>query len=271
MQKSLLKNIFIYVSVLCLLTSIACKKNEEKKINNNTDIIINKKQTINLVKIKDYPKLSNIDSLNFSYTSVSGNDQEALKKNCYSFYSKYWENEIKDEKEVSIENPSFEGLKKIKEIIDSPEIDVTIKLLQNNIAIITRSALGIDGYLGLEKMDDIWIFHSNNWKPLNGVGNISYRKAQLIHLNNDDYIDAIITGGCCDYNELNILIGEKESILSFRQNISINGIYELNYNDKCDIHLIAKSDPEASEEYQTEPKKLLFDCSINGFALSENQ
>jgi hypothetical protein len=277
MQTIFLKKITIYITmlffVLIIFTNISCKKNEQKKLDNKTEATLNEdnKKALSRIKIKDYPVLSENSDYAFEYHSVNGNDEETLKENCYSFYSEYWKNKIKDEKEMDKEDPSYEGLKKIKEIINNPEIDVKVKLIQDNIAIINRAAFGIDGYLGLEKIDDIWILHSGKWILFKGSADNLYREAKLLHLNNDEYIDAIVSGGCCDHRELNILIGEKDKILSLRQNVSINGIDELNYKGKCDINLISKSDPEWAEEHKTKPITLKFDCNNNGFVILENQ
>ncbi len=276
MQTIQFKKVFVYILiiffVLGLFTHISCKKNEKKiESNSETNVNENTQKAIDRIKIKDYPVLSENNEYNFSYISVNGNDEEALKENCYSFYSKYWEKMIKDEKEMDKEDPCYDGLKKIKEIIKNPEIDVKVKLIQDNIAIINRSAFGIDGYLGLEEVDDIWILHSGKWKLFTGCADNLYREVRLLHINNDEYIDAIVSGGCCDYSELNILIGDEENILTLRQNININGIEELNYNNKCDVKLIAKSDPDWAEEHKTKPVTLEFDCNINGFVLNKNQ
>lgn len=269
--------LFLLILLLCISYNISCKKSNqtqpenEKKSNVDLNAKSDKNETWNRLNITDSPNTLSESQTDFQFSSLDGNDEETLKKNCYSFYSEYWKNEIKGKDEIAKEDPSYKGLMQIKEIIKKPEIDITVKLFQNNIAIINRTEMGIDGYLGLEKMDDIWIYHSNKWKILNGCTEISYRKVLLLNLNNDEYIDAIVKGGCCDTDQLNIFIGVKDKILFLRQHISFQGIGGLKYNNIRDSQIKAEPFPDEGIDIQTNTMSAFFDCSVNGFVLIKNQ
>jgi hypothetical protein len=81
------------------------------------------------------------------------------------------------------------------------------------------------------------------WKRFNDFSNEDYH-TQLLYLNNDEYIDAIVTGGCCDTNSYNILIGDKDYIFINTQNINYHGSTKLDYKEKEGSQIICKPYPE---------------------------
>lgn len=270
MGNNLFKTRLIYFLVIVLYLSffISCKNNESK----NSDENIEKQEMESCLSIKDYSGSSKIDFTNFPYPSFPGDSQISLLKNAYSFYTKYWEKELKNTGDYNKDYPGYEGVVKVREIISDPAIDIKIKTLhENNIAVINRTELGMDGYLGLEKIDDIWILKSDQWERLDGHESNSYRKARLLHLNDDEFIDAIVEGGCCDYQKLTVYIGSKDKTLSLRQIITIFGIGGLDYKGRCNSKLDIQPYEGMNEQYGTRPKLAVFDCKVNGFIVKEDK
>lgn len=257
----------LFLFILCLSITISCKKNSEPE---NNDTNLEKKETMSCLTIKDYIGISKTDHINIPYTPVPGDSQVSLLKNAYSLYTKYWENELKRAGDFEEEDPAYDGVIKVKEIISDPSTDIKVKTIHDNIAVINRTERGMDGYIGLVKIDDIWILESNQWKRLEGHESNSYRKARLLHLNNDEYIDAVVEGGCCDSQEIDVYIGNKDKILTLQQIITIYGEGGLDYTSKCNSKLDIKPYEGMYEQYGTRPKLAIFDCKSNGFIIKED-
>lgn len=278
--KTLVSNkIIVYVSILslsfCVIANLSCKKTKPVDEKNPVTVVnedVDKKETMSCLEIEDNPELSKENQLAYIYSSINGNDEHTLKKNCYSFYSEYWKQDLKRTALENIEKSDsrYDTVELIKNIIREPEIDVTIKSIQGNIAIISRSFCG-DIFDGLGKVEDIWVYSSDKWELLRGYENNLGREVRLLHLNDDQYLDAVITGGCCDSSELHIFIGNKDKVLILRQIIGITGIGGLEYNGKCDSKFDIKPYDAMVERYNSKPKLAKFDCNINGYVITENK
>ncbi len=205
---------------------------------------------------KDYPKTPK-DENYFEYYSSAGEDDSALRKNCYAYYSEYWKRKLEG---------NDNSIDKIKKIISDPSSDIKIKSRMNRIAIIKRTDVVMKELV--EGVEDIFVFRSGKWEVLHGVrGEDEYtREVQLLYLNDDEYIDAIVYAGFGDNSWLKVFIGDKDQVLIYRQRISTFGSWEKKFYGKCNYKI--EITPFSLEDNQ-KPESYIFDCQISGFKLQE--
>lgn len=272
------KNNIIYILFFLLafniLINTSCKKStnhsdNKKQSNVETNANIEEKETMSCLTLKDYSEIYKNNKTDYKYSSINGEDKDALEKNSYSFYSEYWRKTITGFENVDKTDFKYENIVKIKEIIDNPKIDVKIKSINNNIAIISRSSFGNDWGDDLLKVEDLWVYRLDKWEIIHDLENNIGRSVKLIDLNDDEYIDALVTGGCCDSSEINILIGDQNEVLIFQQTVEITGLYDFEYKGKCNSKFYVEPYDAMIESYASKPKLAIFDCRLNKYIFQE--
>lgn len=205
---------------------------------------------------KDYPKTPK-DENYFEFSSYTGEDDNALKKNCNAYYSEYWKRKLEG---------NDNAIDKIQKIISDPGSDIKIKSKMNRIAIIKRTDVVMNELT--DGVEDIFVFRSGRWEVLHGVrGEDEYtREVQLLYLNNDEYIDAIVYAGFGNDSWLKVFIGDKDQVLIYRQRISTFGNWKKKFYGKCNYRIDIT--PFSLEDNQ-KPESFVFDCEISGFKLQE--
>ncbi len=241
------------VLILIIFFTLSCSEKKGALVNQEQ---VSGKLPGQTLAVKDFPKAPK-DENDFEFYFSDGEDDSALKKNCYAYYSEYWKRKTSG-KENSID--------KIKDIIRNPASDIKIKSNMNRIAIIKRTDM-VMGEL-TAGVEDIFIFRSGKWGVLGGVrGEDEYtREVQLLYLNNDEYIDAIVYAGYGDDSWLKVFIGDKDQVLVFRQRISTFGKWEKKFYGKCNYRIEIKPFSLADDQ---KPESYIFDCDISGFKLKE--
>ncbi len=254
--------------MFCFLLTLSCKVNNsssagQKNSNIKKTVKIEKKETMSCLEIKNNLKDHQNDN---KYPFTKGKDKEALQKNCYSFYSKQWEKYIAGSENIT-EGFIRKNIDRWKKIIKNPELDVKIKSINNNIAVVSRSAFSHE-YEAV-KVEDIWVYRMEKWDRVHGLDdNVEY-SVKLLHINNDEYIDAIVTGGCCDSSTINILLGDKDKVLILRQTLEITGMWGLEYKGRCNSRFNVKPYDAMVKEYGSRPKLAVFDCRKNLYVMKE--
>ncbi len=265
--QTIIRMIAIPCGILLICCYVACST--VKTSDNNT---VNETATANdyddpdkyCMGIQDYPKLSQDSPDNFEFDYTPGKDTAILKKNCYAYYREYWQRQVKKDKYMETSDAPF--FIKIRKIIADPASDIKVKLNNGDVAIIKRTGWGLD-IDDTPTVEDIWVFRAGRWEHQTGCEDNNYRTVQLLNLNNDDYIDAIVKGGCCDSSSLDIFIGDKEKTLIHRQGIGILGMWKFRYNGKCSNRIDVEPYPAMVEEHGQRPMSAEFDCVTNGFRI----
>lgn len=197
--------------------------------------------------ITDYPNINDKDLL------IEGTDINSLRKNASLFYKKYWITS-KGKRQYT----TTASINKINEIIKTTESDLEIKLFSNKIALITRTESGFSSD-DLVRVQDVWHLSEKRWKPILNHTNHFY-KAKLQYLNDDDFFDIIIEGGCCDNVKYSIFLGDSENNFEYIQDITVSGIPEIFFNGKCNNRI--KANHFQRFFYS---KTAYFDCKENKF------
>lgn len=237
-----MKIILYNIALLLLLLLPGCKKEDEYDI---LEIRNNPKSD----NAKDYPDIN--DDTIFS----KGYNFSILKNNATRFYKLFW---IKEGKRRSYD--LFETRAKVNAIINNPESDLEIKLPSNRIAFITRTICGFSSD-DLVRVQDVWYYSDEKWRPLLNHSNSFYR-AYLLYLNDDNFIDIIIQGGCCDHLKFSIYLGDSNNNFKYIQDIVINGIPKIEFNKKCDNQIKVRHF-DIFKFYYT--KSVYFNCEKNMF------
>jgi len=254
MLNSVTKKLIIFFSVSIFVLTIGWIKfkyknpKDTKNENNLTNISSENLHIINNPGSSHHEPYPSISSEIFQ----DGLEIEILTQNVHKFYSLYWNKMLKKV------NPESSGVPKIEKIVSNPETDIKITMQSESLAGINRTALGLSEFEDIYKTDDIWYFSGKRWKPVLDFSNHFY-KSQLLHLNNDNFIDIIIKGGCCDTETLNVYLGNESNSFSHIQDITIIGNSEIKFNDKCD-NLIKVSDYHSGAI-----QAAFFNCDKNRF------
>ena len=179
--------------------------------------------------VVDGPKLAIRKEIkNVQLLGSLNNSKSELKKVSYDYYKNFWKAILLDWEVPDYEK---ENLKTIQGIIKNPAKGVKIKVVKENMAIIIRTGLGLTG-LDLTPLEDLWIYKENNWQPVLGHDNQLY-SVQLVNLNNDKLLDAVIVGGCCDSTTYNVFIGDKINVVNYTQQLSFTQPASGFFNDRC--------------------------------------
>lgn len=206
--------------------------------------IINKPENRNITY---YPNINDKNLL------IEGNDIIFLRKNASLFYKKYWTTS-KGKRQYT----TTSSINKMTEIINNPESDLEIELFSSRIALIKRTEYGFSSE-DLVRVQDAWHLSDKRWKPILNHTNHFY-KTRLQYLNDDDYIDIIIEGGCCDNVKYSIYLGDSKNNFQYIQDITVSGIPEIFFNGKCNNRI--KANHLQKFLYS---KTVYFDCKENKF------
>ena len=214
-KKSIVTAISILILLLLIVITVLVKRNKTPEQINN--IPIENTNNENLIEDADKPRITlnpknDYKEYDIEYQSFTGIETDILLKNCYSLYSTYWANEIK-------KYPDHQ--KYYQNIVDNPQNDIKLKKISNNIAIIERTSSSMS-YDNLVRVEDIWLYQKDTWKLFEGFSNVDY-KTELLDVNGDELIDALVIGGCCDNETCNVLIGDKDAIFINIQDINYYG------------------------------------------------
>ena len=203
---------------------------------------------INIVNVTE--EMQEKETLKVEYEE--GGDLTKLKKNMHVYYIAYWRDRTKGGKDPVVEK-----------LIAGIDKDVKVRSISDRIAIAERTMFGPGGTSDKEyRGEDIWIFRNNTWMRLTGYVNKNY-KVKFMHLNNDEHIDALVQGGCCDTAGYNVFLGDPEKVLAFRQDIAFIGNVTDEIKGKCaDARIIVH--PYASMARKI--RALSFNCDLNGFS-----
>lgn len=250
------KIILIATSIIIIsliVVTIFIKKNKTSEHLNNNSVEDSKieisNENISKPKITLNPK-NDYKEYDIEYETFKGIESDILLKNCYSLYSTYWLNEIKNSPDLK---------QYFQKIVDNPQNDIKLKKISTNIAIIERTSISMS-YDNLVRVDDIWIFKNDTWKLFEDFSNVHYR-TELIDLNGDEFQDALIIGGCCDNETCNVLIGNKDSVFINTQDINYYGSIKVMNEENKVVALICKPyEGDNGKIY-----KLFFDIQKNFF------
>ncbi len=228
--------------LILILLTLGCidSSQEEYEI---LSIVNNPKNT----NITDYPNINDKNLL------IEGTDINSLRKNASLFYKLHW---IASKGKRGY--TSKRALSEINEIIKKPKSDLEIELFSNRIALITRTESGFSSD-DLVRVQDAWHLSKKRWKPILNHTNHFY-KVNLQYLNDDDFIDIIVEGGCCDNVKYSIFLGDSKNDFQYIQDIRVSGLPETYFNGKCNNRI--KANHFQNFFYS---KTLYFDCKENKF------
>ena len=228
-----------YLLIFILINFLNCKEDEYE-----------------ILQIDNFPKndfSEDYPSLNDTQFFLKGNSFEKLKFNAENFYKFYWQKKRNLLIEKNTKN-------KIDQRIKNIQNDLVIKIVSDKLVIISRTVTGFSTD-DLVKVEDVWHLSENLWKPILNHSN-SFYKPEFLYLNNDDFIDIIIQGGCCDYVKYSIYLGDKNNNFKHIQNISLSGIEKTKFISKCNHQIKVKSFDELKIFSM---KSIYFDCDQNLF------
>ncbi|MES0490101.1 MAG: hypothetical protein ABUK01_08925 [Leptospirales bacterium] len=228
------------------LTIFNCK---EKYIDDNDDKQLSLNETVDysFVEIKQIDKdIRTVKIPEFQ----EGNTKVALIKNAREYYTKYWNEYYEVDEEVPENQNST----------NNSDQDIVIVSIQNNFGIVEHSGSEIV-YGEKIKRNDIWVFKNDYWQPVVGFDTPN-NSIKITRLNNDDYEDIIIFGGCCDVYTYSILLGGKKNKFKLVQEITVLGSASMAFNGTCQKSSILAVPYSA---LKVESRKLIFNCATNRF------
>lgn len=240
MQKILYLIIFLLLNLFLMLGCFREEQNEYEILS----IENNPRNTA----ISEYPDIDDKNIL------IEGVNEITLKRNAEKFYGLFW---LKNKGIYKF--TSKDTKEKVNEIIRHTQNDLDIKIFSDKIARITRTTTGFSSD-DLVRVQDVWHLSEKKWKPFLNHANHFY-KSELLYLNDDNFIDLIIEGGCCDSLTYSIFLGDSKNNFEHIQDITIIGIPKIESIGKCDYRIKVKH----FQDYHFYTKSAYFDCEKNRF------
>lgn len=195
----------------------------------------------------------NFPEQKFKYSVKKGSSIKALKSNAANYYQNHWRAIALSQGGESEPLAPPEAI----EIFKNPSKDISIEIVKEKIAVVEYSVT-INAFDDIHRKKGIWVLTDGAWWPLPKQDRKS--KIELYDINGDGQIDIFAWGGCCGWQDLTVLIGDKNGAYIQTQYLQFVGSPNIKYSKSCTETVLIHDEQDRSN-FGDPAIPLAFDCS----------